>query len=115
MPIAIEIEEHGRHAPAAVARAAGDRDVGERSIAVVVKELVRSELRQVDVRAAVAVVIADRDAHPVAAAVQPALVRDIGEVERTRAVSLRATPRRSDSGHRITRIPSGSELEWEAG
>ena len=62
------------------------RHVGERSVAVVAEHLVRSEVGEVEVDAAVVVDVARRHAHAVPARVDPARIGHVGEPQRARPV-----------------------------
>ena len=78
-PIAVEIHERRRDTPSGVGRAARARHVGKRPVAVVPEQLIRPEVRQVQIHAAVVVVIPCSDAHAISARVETAPIGDVGE------------------------------------
>src|SRR5262249_20599853 len=94
--VAVIVEERRRRAPAGVAGAGPGRDIAEGAIAIVVPQLVLVEVHEIQVDETIAVIVAGCDAHAVAArSRQPALCRDIGEVQRARAGSLRTARTRA--------------------
>ena len=85
--VAIVIEERRRDRDARlVFDPALLRNVRERSIAVVVKQLIRPEIRQQQVDAAVVVDVARRGAEAVLPRIDAALRGDIGEVQHADAI-----------------------------
>ena len=77
--VAIDIHEGRRDAPSWIGGAADSRRIAERAVAVVAQQLIRSELGDVEIDAAVVVVVAGGGAHAVAAHVDAALFGDVGE------------------------------------
>ena len=69
-------------------RCRSSRHVGKRAVAVVPEQLIRSEVRQVEVDAAVVVEVPCRDAHPIPARVDAAPLGHVGEPQRARAVRV---------------------------
>ena len=86
--IAVVVEERRGDAPSRDVSAALFRYVGERSIAVITKQLVAPEIRDVQVDAAIVVEIGCGDTHAVPAGIDSALFGDVGEIERARSVRV---------------------------
>ena len=85
--VAVEIEKRRRHRYSGLLlNAARLRDVGEGAVAIVVEQLVRAEVGQQQIDAAVVVDVAGRDAEAVLTRIDAALVGHVREVERPRAV-----------------------------
>ena len=83
--VTVVVEKRRRDAPAGIVGPAGARDVGERPVAVVVEQLVRAEVGEVEIDAAVVVDVAA--AAPIdSRGLDAALRRDVGEAERSAAV-----------------------------
>ena len=80
--VAVHVEEGGRRAEAAVARAGRGRHVRERAVAGVAQQLVLAEVRHVEVDVAVVVDVPGRDAHAVAGRDDPGRVGHVREAQR---------------------------------
>ena len=84
-PVVVVVEPTGRDGPhlaAFVQGAAQTRfrgDIGERAVAIVVKELIAVDVGQKQVGPAVVVVVAHRHAHPVAGSGDSGALGDVGE------------------------------------
>src|SRR5262249_26215229 len=79
--VEIVVEECGARAPAWIVGAARSRDIRKRAVAVVSIELVGSEIRHVEIDAAVVVEVARRRSHAVASRDDAARLRHVGKVQ----------------------------------
>ena len=89
--IAVVVEESGAAGPAAAADAGRLAHVPKSPVALVVKELVRGEVGEVEIGPAVVVVVPDGHAHGIAAAAHPGLFGGIAEAP-VAVVSIEPVP-----------------------
>ena len=104
--VSIDVHEGRRDAPSGARGATLLRHVGERAVTVVAEQLVRSEVGDVEIDAAIVVEIAGRHAHAISARVDPAPGGHVGESQRAAAVgvNLQIVPKQAASQRRgITR------------
>src|SRR6185436_10327550 len=83
-PVAVVVHEGGGHREPAVVRPALVRDVGERAVVIVAVQLIRSEVREVEIDPTVVVDVAGSDTHSVRVRMDPAPGGDVGELHARR-------------------------------
>ena len=88
--VAVVVDEGGRDAPAPIIRACSRGHVRERAVAVVAQQVIGAQPGPVDVDPAVVVDVAGSHSHAVAADVETASGRHVGEAQRPRAVRVHA-------------------------